>query len=71
MKRSEMIDFVHKKLDQAWGYDNDLSKSQLRFILELFECKGMLPPTNEEKSFQLLENGEMTYQVNEWESENV
>lgn len=44
MKRSEMIDLVYNKINEAWGYDNDLSKSNLSFILHLFECKGMLPP---------------------------
>lgn len=50
--------------------DKSLSlKEQAGTILAYVELMGMLPPTNEEKSFQMLPNGEMIYQVNEWEAE--
>jgi hypothetical protein len=43
---------------------------QNEYVLEAIEKAGMLPPTIEDKSFKLLENGEMVYQVNEWEPES-
>jgi len=43
-----------------------LTQSYLYF----FEKAGMVPPILEDKSFIMLDSGEMTYAVHEWEPED-
>lgn len=38
-------------------------------ILKTIESLGMVPPMIKEKSFTMLESGELTYAVHEWEPE--
>ena len=67
MKRSDArnrIELFLLNMNQACSL-----KEQAESILEYMEELGMLPPTDQEKSFQILPSGEMTYQVNEWEKE--
>ena len=70
MKRSEMIQILADNLyDTCIDRTEEQCKNTAEFILGIIECNGMLPPTNEEKSFKLLSDGQMTYQVNEWDDE--
>ena len=67
MKRSDArsrIELFLLNMNQACSL-----KEQAEHILEYMETLGMLPPTDQENSFQMLPNGEMIYQVNEWEKE--
>lgn len=75
MKRSEMIKLM---LDTDKGYrmciastGNYLEDEKRRMdnILKTMEYAGMVPPINKDKSFKILENGEMTYNVHEWDEE--
>lgn len=71
MKRSEM----KKRLLQC------LVKEELSYgrvsaipevaetILAFIEEQGMVPPIIQEQSWKMLENGELTYAVHEWENE--
>lgn len=61
MKRSEALNLI-------WDSINELEDAN--HILTKLEKAGMMPPIIKEKSFQLLENGVLTYAVHEWESEN-
>lgn len=74
MKRSEMVKLVLNDIKDILNNSpkviNDIeNKNTIELILDLLESKGMLPPTDEEKSFKMLPSGEMIYQVNEWEPE--
>lgn len=71
MKRSKML----KKISDIiatnrndYGYitpSNDIAE----MILDYVEKEGMHPPTIESDSWQILDNGEMTYEVMYWENE--
>ena len=72
MKRSEML----IKIARYYGIRHCMVESNyitpLEFcqeMLELIEDLGMVPPIQEENSFQMLDTGEMTYAVHEWEEE--
>lgn len=67
MKRSEMLDKIRAVLINELNYDYIIGLD--RMVLEEIEEAGMLPPTLENKSFQILPSGEMAYEVNEWEPE--
>lgn len=67
MKRSEMLKLIESIIDAGRDYYDNATRSDN--LLSQLEQAGMLPPTNKEKSFKLLDNGEMVYQVNEWEPE--
>jgi hypothetical protein len=64
MKRSEFLKKAQEKL-------GEYTKTELEQTLEVFQELGMLPPTIEEESFVMLESGEMVYNVNEWENEEI
>ena len=61
MKRSEMIAII-------WNAINELEDGE--HILSKMEAAGMAPPIDMEKSFKMLKNGEMVYEVREWEPES-
>lgn len=73
MKRDEMIIAISDLLSSSENinYLRDVKNefALAREILDLIEAKGMLPPTDDEKSFTILDSGELTYQINEWEPE--
>lgn len=72
MKRREMIDKIMVQLvkDSPESY-KDVSQRNIEmdaiWILNTVESCGMLPPEHPELSFQLKDNGEMTYSVHKWE----
>lgn len=71
MKKSEMIKLIGDELYDILPAplckyaDNDAAR-----ILRIIEEAGMMPPINEAKSFDILQSGQMTYEVYEWEPEN-
>lgn len=68
MKKSEMIEFLHEKLELSWGHDYDLSTLNLNYIIELLECKGMQPPQTHVKLFDT-EGGSVEYYPYKWDKE--
>jgi len=72
MKKSEMVNkilpdikYMMKQYNCNYPYPEDVA----HHVLDIVTKHGMLPPIVEEKSFQILDNGEMTYSVNEWEED--
>lgn len=77
MKRTEalaIIDRVYGEFCDDWlkaDIDNLEGFAPLNErILSALEKAGMLPPQDDSKSFKMLQNGEIVYNVNEWESED-
>lgn len=66
MKKSEFI----KKVLKSPKNTVFVNKEQVENALEVFQRLDMAPPANLEKSFRILKNGEMTYEVREWEPED-
>ncbi len=70
MKRSEMVDeyiSVLKQYNAAGSFDDH--NRLANYLLEVTELMGMAPPMLEDKSFIMLDSGEMVYEVREWEDE--
>lgn len=63
MKKSVLIAGIKADLD------NKYSEQTILEILHLAEAYGMAPPTIEEESWKIKENGEMTYEERYWEPE--
>lgn len=61
MKRSEML--LNIQLERSCEIEEAES------ILNMVEKFGMVPPIIESESWKILESGEMTYAVHEWEKE--
>ena len=77
MKKSEMIE---KLLNYFYNSEigvqelcgccyRDVSGQECEEIIDFLQQEGMLPPEDKDKSFKMLDNGEMIYNVNEWENE--
>lgn len=66
-----MIKVIKDYLDLVGEEPKDTfsTEDQAEYILGCCETWGMLPPENKEKSFKILPNGEMLYNVNEWDEE--
>jgi hypothetical protein len=72
MKRSEVL----VKLQRYYGFkhvmveENYITPNEfMDKVLELVEELGMVPPILEDQSWKMAGNGEMTYAVQEWETE--
>ena len=78
MKRSEMLDKLQDvliNLGLKTEYDcgccqKEASIDEAEAILHFIEYAAMMPPKDIQKSFRILPNGEMTYNVYRWEPEN-
>lgn len=73
MKRSEMIDKIKELIEINLENLSVIPDASLvsALILEMQERSGMVPPINEKESFQILDNGKMTYEVRQWDEFNV
>lgn len=70
MKRSEMVEIISTYFWDCYDMDNELAAFDSGELLGLIEKAGMLPPIIKEKSFKMQDDGQMSYAVHEWESEN-
>jgi hypothetical protein len=72
MKRKEALKVIVEVLEVSRRYQAGITHDETKaeYILNALEDLGMLPPINEEKSFKVLDNGEITYGVYEWEKED-
>lgn len=69
-KEGEKASFYGDITPMYGGYDGEVYVEEIlsENLLKLIEELGMKPPLNKSKSFQVCdENGEMTYEVHEWE----
>jgi hypothetical protein len=64
MKRSEAIKIIEECLRHPYDYPAVT-------ILMKLEDAGMVPPMIKEKSFKILNDGQLTYAVHEWEDEKI
>lgn len=55
-------------LPGEWNHKASLEAA--KELLDQLEEAGMNPPTNEARSFKLLDSGEMTYNVTAWDPED-
>ena len=76
MKRSEMLKEIKtiinihtNKYENGWVTYGVMVDGMAKEILDHVEEKGMVPPLDEEKSYYMKPNGEMIYEVREWEEE--
>lgn len=58
------------KTEDAFSGDFLMTPEEAEGLMKFIETKlEMAPPMNKEKSFTMLESGELTYEVREWEPE--
>lgn len=72
MKRSEMIDFIHKNVSKVLCTLDEFNKSDCDRLLDAIETEGMMPPFNVdnkelEKEYIYVNNVDCYY---EWEPED-
>jgi hypothetical protein len=68
MKRSEMLKTITSHFLNGIDFD---AATRAENLLSTLEILGMQPPIIEEESWKLLDSGELTYAVHEWELENA
>lgn len=69
MKRSDFIKQLDLKLHTKWGYDMNLSLTDLHIIVKFCEDLGMLPPSIPTGASGWEVGQGMPSYINEWEKE--